>query len=396
MTKAAPSAFRVVAPIGLAQLVGYGGAYYLPAVLAAPIGRELGLPSTATFAGLSAALLVSSFMGPRVGHWVDLGGARRALVASNLAFAAGLTMIAAAHGAIMLAAGWLVMGLGMGLGFYETAFAALTRLYGVKARNLISQTTLIAGFTSTVGWPLTAFVETHWGWRVACLVWAFANIVIALPLNLLLPQETAARPALAAAPADSVEPSPQERRSERASMIAVAVMFTATSFVSSGLSAIMPNVLVHFGLSLAAAIAVSALIGPAQIAGRLAEMTFLRRYHPVVPARLATVFLPAGVALLVMSGPVMATPFVLLYALGNGILTITRGTLPLAVFGSAGYGRRIGLLAAPSRISGALAPVLMGMMLDASAPATMLIAAALNIAGFVALAYLAQSARETS
>ena len=153
MSRAAPSAFRVVAPIGVAQLVGYGGAYYMPAILAAPIGRDLGLPATATFAGLSGALIISSFMGPRVGHWVDRGGARAALVAANVCFAAGLALLAAAHGPWLLAAGWLVMGLGMGLGFYETAFAALTLLYGVNARNLISGVTLIAGFTSTVGWP---------------------------------------------------------------------------------------------------------------------------------------------------------------------------------------------------------------------------------------------------
>ena len=173
--------------MGLAQLIGYGGAYYLPAILAAPIGRDLGLPATATFAGLSGALVISSFMGPRVGHWVDRGGARNALVASNICFALGLAMLALAQGPWLLAGGWTVMGLGMGLGFYETAFAALTLIYGAGARNMISGVTLIAGFTSTVGWPLTAVAEAHWGWRAACLAWAAANILIALPLNLLLP-----------------------------------------------------------------------------------------------------------------------------------------------------------------------------------------------------------------
>ena len=391
MSRAAPSAFRVVAPIGVAQLVGYGGAYYMPAILAGPIGRDLGLPATATFAGLSAALIVSSFMGPRVGQWIDRGGARMALVAANICFAAGLLLLAAAHGPWLLAASWLVMGLGMGLGFYETAFAALTLLYGVNARNLISGVTLIAGFTSTVGWPLTALLEAHYGWRVASLFWAAANIFVALPLNLLLPAQHA-MPRPAAQP-DDERREHRDEAADRTAMIAVAVMFATTSFVSSGLSAVMPNLLTHFGLTAATAIAASALVGPSQIAGRLAEMFFLRRFHPVVSARLATIFLPIGVAALALGGPVFSTAFVMLYGIGNGIITISRGTLPLAIFGPSGYGRRVGLLAAPARLSGALAPLLLGMLLDVSGPASLYVTGALNLAGLAALAFVVSRAR---
>ena len=391
MSAAAPSALRVVAPLGLAQLIGYGGAYYMPAILAAPIGRDLGLPPTATFAGLSGALLISSFMGPRVGRHVDGGGARALLVAANICFAAGLALIAAAQGPWLLAAGWIVMGLGMGLGFYETAFAALTLLYGVKARNLISGVTLIAGFTSTVGWPVTAVLEQHFGWRAACLAWAAANILIALPLNLLLPN--AARMKTRETAPTEEPPAPADAPETRRAMIAVAVMFAATSFVSSGLSAVMPNLLMSFGLTATAAIAASALVGPAQIVGRLSEMFVLRRYHPVISARLACVFLPIGVVLFAWVGPALATPFVLLYALGNGILTICRGTLPLAIFGPHGYGHRVGVLSAPSRISGALAPLLLGMLIDASAPASLWTAGVLNIVGFAALAFVAARVR---
>ncbi len=387
MSAAFSSPVRVIAPMGLAQLIGYGGAYYLPAILAAPIGRDLGLPATATFAGLSGALVISSFMGPRVGHWVDRGGARNALVASNVCFAAGLAMLAAAQGPWLLAGGWIVMGLGMGLGFYETAFAALTLIYGARARNMISGVTLIAGFTSTVGWPLTAVAEAHWGWRAACLAWAAANILIALPLNLLLPAPPTPEARHAAPEAEGE--TPEDEGETRKAMIAVAVMFAATSFVSSGLSAVMPNLLISYGLSAGAAIFASALVGPSQIAGRLAEMFLLRRFHPVVSARLATVFLPIGIVVLAVFGPAFALPFVLLYGLGNGILTICRGTLPLAIFGPTGYGRRVGLLAAPSRICGALAPLLLGMLIDANGPASLWVTGALNLAGLAALGFVA-------
>ena len=199
-------------------------------------------------------------------------------------------------------------------------------------------------------------LEARFGWRGACLFWSAANIFLALPLNSMLPAQRA-MPRSSAPPAEAPPRNSQDEASDRKAMIAVAVMFATTSFVSSGLSAIMPNLLTHFGLTATAAIAASALVGPSQIAGRLAEMSFLRRFHPVVSARLATVFLPVGVAAMALGGPIFSTVFVLLYGVGNGILTIARGTLPLAIFGPTGYGRRVGILAAPARISGALAPV---------------------------------------
>ncbi len=170
MTASEPSRKLLVARIGIAQLVGYGGTYYLPAILAAPIGRDLGLPPNWTFAGLSVALVVSSFIGPAVGRYVDRGGGGRALVASNFAFALGLTFLGTAQGLPLMIVGWLIIGLGCGLGYYETAFAALTRLYGVPARHLISGVTLIAGFTSTVAWPLMAWLERATAGAATCLL----------------------------------------------------------------------------------------------------------------------------------------------------------------------------------------------------------------------------------
>ena len=345
MSRPEASRATIVARIGVAQLIGYGGTYYLPAILAAPIGRDLGLSPNWTFAGLSIALIVSSFIGPAVGRYVDEGGGRRALVASNIAFALGLTLLGLAQGLPLMIAGWLLMGLGCGLGYYETAFAALTRLYSVSARRLISGVTLIAGFTSTVSWPLMAWLESHYGWRATCFFWVGANLLIALPLNLMLP---------APAPAPQRDSAPDEAPNqtfvlepvyEKRAMTAIALMFTATAIVSSGLSAIMPNLLGHFGVSQTNAILASALIGPAQVIGRLAEMGWLTRYHPLVSARLATMFLPIGTAAFALGGAAFAIPFTMLYGLGNGILTIARGSLPLAIFGPAGYGRRVGLLA---------------------------------------------------
>ncbi|MCC2110263.1 MAG: MFS transporter, partial [Hyphomicrobiales bacterium] len=181
--------------------------------------------------------------------------------------------------------------------------------------------------------------------------------------------------------------------SERRAMTAIALMFTATAIVSSGLSAIMPNLLAHFGVSHTTAILASALIGPAQVIGRLAEMGWLTRYHPLVSARLATMFLPIGTGAFVLGGAAFAVPFTMLYGLGNGILTIARGSLPLAIFGPAGYGRRVGLLSAPSRMAAAAAPVAVGMLFDASPTTGLFAMVACNLIGFAALFIISTRAR---
>ncbi|MFV0279980.1 MAG: MFS transporter [Rhodoblastus sp.] len=391
-----PTSLRVklVGRIGVAQLIGYGGTYYLPAILAAPIGRDLGISANWLLGGLSIALVVSSFIGPAVGRYVDQGGGKVALAAANIAFAAGLALLGLANGLMMMIAAWLVIGLGAGLGYYETAFAALTRLYGLSARKLISGVTLIAGFTSTVAWPLMAWLEAQVGWRGVCFFWVAANLAVALPLNLMLPAQAADAANEAPRGAAVARPEPLEGGAESRAMTAIALMFTATAIVSSGLSAIMPQLLSQAGVSQTAAIAASALIGPAQVAGRLAEMGWLSRYHPLISARIATVFLPIGAGAFFLGGGPFAVPFTMLYGLGNGILTIARGALPLAIFGPAGYGRRIGVLAAPSRIAAALAPVAVGMLFAASAHTGLAVMAACNLIGFAALFIISTRPRD--
>ena len=150
------------------------------------------MSSTWFFAAFSAALVVSALVGPRAGRTVDAIGGREVLAVSNVVFAVGLAVLAFAHSQAMLWLAWLILGLGMGIGLYDTAFAALGRIYGLEARSAITGITLLAGFASTVGWPLTAWGASEIGWRETCLAWAAAHIVLGLPLNLLLPTSSSA------------------------------------------------------------------------------------------------------------------------------------------------------------------------------------------------------------
>lgn len=176
----------IIAALGIGQTVGFAASYYLPAVLATPMASTFGVSPVWVFAAFSAAMIVSALMGPWAGARIDRLGGRGILIASNLIFAAGLAVLAASPSFPWLVAGWLLMGIGMGIGLYDSAFAALAAIYGRDARASITGITLIAGFASTVGWPLSAWLEAQYGWRVACLGWMGIHLGLALPLNLSL------------------------------------------------------------------------------------------------------------------------------------------------------------------------------------------------------------------
>ena len=176
--------------LGVTQTLAWASSYYLPAILAVPMARDLGVSTPTVFAAFSAALVLSALIGPYAGRSIDLRGGRPVLMATNLVFAIGLVVLAYADGVAGLFVGWLFLGIGMGSGLYEAAFSALVRIYGHEARGPITGVTLIAGFASTVGWPLSTWLEVSFGWRGACLAWAVLHVAIALPLNWSLPRAT--------------------------------------------------------------------------------------------------------------------------------------------------------------------------------------------------------------
>ena len=378
MDEASRTRWPVIAGLGTAQTLAWASSYYLIAILAPAMARETGSSQTAVFAAFSASLLISAVLGPRVGRTIDRFGGREVLAVSNLLFAAGLGLPAFAEGWLLLWLGWAIVGAAMGLGLYDAAFATLGHMYGTTARSAITGITLIAGFASTVGWPLTAWGEVELGWRGTCLAWAAAHIVLGLPLNLfVLPklrtaQSASKTPARPHVPMDSA-------------MWLLGFAFATGWLVSTAMAAHLPRLLEAAGATTAQAIAAAALVGPAQVAARVLEAGFLSRFHPLVSARLSTITHPIGAAVLLIGGGWLAMPFTLLHGAGNGILTIARGTVPLAIFGPDNYGYRLGLLGAPARILQAAAPLGFGMLIERYGAYALLFSSAACLLATIAL-----------
>jgi len=376
--------------LGTTQTLAWASSYYLPAMLAEPMARSLGVSTSTVFAAFSLALVLSALVGPLAGHLIDRRGGRPVLIGTSVLFAGGLGLLALAQGTVSMGAAWLLLGIGMGCGLYEAAFSTVVRLYGQDARAAITGITLIAGFASTVGWPLSAWLEAHFGWRGACAGWATLHLLVGLPLNILLPSAGAA-----ASEQHAADPEPSPTASPAAdpagtgwTTTLLACVFAATWFVSTAMAVHLPRLLQGFGVSLAAAVGIGTLVGPAQVCARVLEFGLLRRAHPLWSARLAALAHPIGALVLLTVGPAAAVAFAVLHGLGNGILTIAKGTLPLVFFGASGYGARQGWLMMPARIAQVSAPLLLGIAIDAWGRDALWLSAGVGASAFFALIVL--------
>jgi predicted MFS family arabinose efflux permease len=371
----------VILLLGTTQTLGWASSFYLPAILGDRIAQDLGMSSTWFFAAFSGSLVVSALVGPRAGRTVDAVGGREVLAVSNVILASGLAVLAFAHSQPMLWLAWLILGLGMGIGLYDTAFAALGRIYGLEARSAITGITLLAGFASTVGWPLTAWGASELGWRETCLAWAGAHIVLGLPLNLLFPKSS--RPNIS----DDGVGKPHIPLDHP--MLVLGFAFAASWTVVTAMAVHLPRLLEAAGASTVQAVAAGALIGPSQVGARLLEAGLMKRFHPMVSARLSVALHPLGAAVLGTFGAITASGvFTVLHGAGSGILTIARGTVPLAMFGPENYGYRLGLLGAPSRIMMSAAPLLFGLLIDRYGAGALFFSSGLSLAAFAGLCSL--------
>ena len=375
---AAPSRLAVVTAIGLGQLLAWGSSYYLMAILARPMAAGLSLNPVLVYAEFSAALLLAALLGPWIGARIDRHGGRKLLLASNGVFAIGLLTLAAAQGAWSLALGWLLVGAAMPMGLYDAAFSTLVSLYRSDARRSIVGVTLIAGFASSLSWPFTAALNAHWGWRVACVTWATLHLTVGVAIHYWrLPRLRA--PAVLHAASETIAAPPPAR----ATRWLLAGIFTCNGFVFAAMAAHLPRVLQAVGCTPVAAVAAASLLGVAQVTARLADGALLSRLHPLVSARLSMALHPLGVLLLGVFGAPLAVVFTALHGAGVGLMTIVKGTLPLALFGADGFGRRAAQLEAPSRIAQALAPIAFGAALDQLGAQALWISGGIAAAGFI-------------
>jgi MFS family permease len=361
-----PSPRVVISTLGITQILAWGSSFYLPAVLAKPIATDTGWSLGWVVGGLSLGLLAAGLVAPKVGRTIDARGGRPVLTASSILLGSGLAILALAHGLPVYLMAWLLMGVGMGAGLYDAAFATLGRLYGKQARSAITTLTLWGGFASTVCWPLSAYLVEHLGWRGACAVYAAIQILVSLPLHaFVLPGIGTARPDAKPSGETPEAPAPQTLTGSRRNraFLLLATVLTLGAVTASMIGVHLLTFLQARGLELAAAVALGTLVGPSQVGARVVEMAFGRHYHPIWTMAASVALVAGGVILLVAGFPILALALAL-YGAGNGIGSIAKGTLPLALFGPLGYASLMGKLAMPSLLAQALSPPIGAILIE--------------------------------
>jgi len=347
------SRFRLGAVLGINQTLSWGMTFYLPAIIAGPVAQTFDQPGFPVLGAFSWALLVAGACAPRVGKWIDRRGGRGALICSIAVIAAGQAVLALSHGLAVWYLGWTVIGAGMAMGLYDAAFATVGGLLGQDAGPAITGITLVAGFASTVFWTLGAALIEALGWRGLLLAYAGLMLAVNLPMVWLLVPPAPPRPRPDAT-TGHLPSSPARRRT----LLLLSLFFALRWFITSVIAVNVLSLLHGIGLTAAEAVGVAALIGPGQVAGRLLDYALGPLAGLLVKARIAALLFPVGAALLLLGGPVAATAFALLYGMSNGVMTINRGTLPLALFGPEGYAQVLGWLAVPVLLAQATAPAL--------------------------------------
>lgn len=370
--------------LGITQILSWGTIFYTPVLIVPRIAAEHGWSMSFAMGGFSVGLLIAGLVSPYVGRSIDRYGGHVVMTIGSLTAALGLALIGYANNPVSYYAVWMVLGVAMAANLYDSAFATLGRIFGAGARRPITALTLAGGFASTVGWPATHFLLEAVGWRGTYLVYAALLACVAAPLHaFLLPRTRDAgnqpQP-LDAKPPDAVLPP------YGLPFILVASAFACYAFVPSGLSAHLLAIFARSGIDAGTVVWIGALFGPAQVGARLIEFSFGRNLHPLWVARFAlSVLLCAFVMLAVLGFSVpVAAAFALMFGGANGLITITRGAVPLALFGASGYGRLMGRLAGPFLVMQAAAPLVMAFVVERTSDAAALALAA----GFAATALI--------
>jgi hypothetical protein len=360
VSRMSASRFRLGAVLGINQTLSWGMTFYLPAIVAGPVADTLGQSGFQILGAFSWSLLVAGVCSPRVGRWIDRHGGRGALLASILVIAAGQAVLAVTPNLAIWYLGWTIIGVGMSMGLYDAAFATVGGLLGKEAGPAITGITLVAGFASSVFWTLGAALIGALGWRGLLLAYAGLMLAVNLPMVWLLVPPAPPRPHQQAAAGEAPRSAAQVR-----ALVLMGAFFALRWFITSAIAVHVLSLLQGIDLTETEAVGVAALIGPGQVAGRILEYVIGPRIDLLVKAKIGALLFPLGAGLLLLGGPYAATGFAVLYGMSNGIMTINRGTLPLAMFGPAGYARMLGWLAVPVLLAQATAPTLTAPLVTA-------------------------------
>lgn len=396
--------YRAVLALGVTQIVSWGTTFYLLGGVGHDIEQNMGWSRSLVFAGMTVGLIAAGAASAYIGRLTDRHGARLIMTTGTVLAALSLVAIGLVSDPWAYLAGWIALGLAMRMTLYDAAFAALVQVTPSRGRLAISYLTLFGGFASTVFWPIGYWLATSLGWRETLFVFAAIQILLCLPLNWwglgrADPPGTIAPQTERRSKSAALDGPILEGRERKIAMALFAGMISANSFVFGAFSAHPISILEAAGLTATTAVLLATLRGVGQVGGRTWEIFFAPPLSALTLGRLAIVLLPLSIAALIFGAGlfVSALLFTLLLGISNGLVTIVRGALPLALFGPEGYGALLGMLATPQLLMNAAAPLAYAALVDAGGPyaglSALVVASLISLACMETLAWRARHCR---
>jgi len=364
-------ATHAILALGITQIIAWGTTLYALGVLGKPIAEDTGWSQSLVFGGLTIGLLVSAAVSTLVGRGIDRRGGRAVMGLGSLLMAAGLVLLALVQSPAAYLLAWALLGLAMRMCLYDAAFAALVQVTPSRGRRAISYLTLFGGFASSVFWPIAHLLNAAYGWRMTLLIFAAINLLVCMPLNWLglgrRESPTQADDVGISTPVSASGAPPLQGPARTMAMLLFGAIVAASAIVFGAMAAHLVPVLEASGLAVATAVWIASLKGVAQVAGRVWDLTLARKWHPIDVGRVSIAIMPLSFLVLMLGGAhfLAALTFTLLFGISNGLVTIMRGAVPLALFGTHGYGEVLGILATPYLVLAALAPAAFALVVEA-------------------------------
>lgn len=361
-----------VCALGIGQITAWGTTYYVVGILAAPIVADTGWSRGLVYFGFTTGMLAMAAVSPWAGRLIDRRGARNVMTIGTLLVVAGLLALSAVRSEAAYLGTWVFLGLGMRLTLYDAAFAALVQVTPSRGRVAISYLTLFGAFASTVFWVAGHYLNEALGWRQTLIAFAAIHLLICLPMNGwgLARRESPGANATAAEAARATRDGPPLSGHVRSmALVLFALVMSLNGFVFGVMAVHLAPLLEAAGLTAAAAVWIASLKGVAQFSGRAVEIFFGRTLRAITVARIALGILPVSfIVLLLAHGQqgnwVAILVFTLVMGASQGVITIVRGAVPLALFGTQGYGAVLGLIATPTVVVNATAPTIFALIIE--------------------------------
>lgn len=353
--------------LSLAQLISWGSIFYTFALVMEPVELELGLSRAQSSWAFSLALLVEGLTAYQVGRWIDSGHERAVMTAGSLLAALCLALHGRVTGVVGFYAVWAGLGAAMAATLYSPVFAVVTRRFPADFRRAIITITFLGGLASTVFIPLTAWLIALWGWRDALLALAGLHLLVCAPLHAVKLRGAPAAPSRASG-GGRATPIGVSSLVRTRPFLMIGVFLVLMMAVTVALPAHMISLLRENGLSQYWVIAVPASIGVIQVFGRLLLYFFEHRFDLHLANRLIPGLIPLGLVVL-LAAPLAGhwqtwavMLFVILYGMGNGMLTIVKGTAIAQYVDRDHVATLNGALGVPLALARAAAPIALGLL----------------------------------